>query len=120
VPVGFTTFSDGLRAGVEVFHNLKKVLSDKGLATAVGDEGGFAPALETNESALGVIMTAIEKAGYKPGEQIRIALDCAATEYFDAKTNLYDLDGKKVDGGGVIDILSQWISKYPICSIEDG
>uniref|UniRef100_A0A7C2NYL3 Enolase n=1 Tax=Schlesneria paludicola TaxID=360056 RepID=A0A7C2NYL3_9PLAN len=120
VPVGFSTFSDGLRAGVEVFHNLKKVLSDKKLATAVGDEGGFAPALETNEAALGVIMTAIEKAGYKPGEQIRIALDCAATEYFDAKTNLYDLDGKKVDGDGVMQILSQWISKYPICSIEDG
>ncbi|MDP1798344.1 MAG: phosphopyruvate hydratase, partial [Planctomycetaceae bacterium] len=120
VPVGFTTFSDGLRAGVEVFHNLKKVLSDQGMATAVGDEGGFAPALKTNESALGVIMTAIEKAGYKPGEQIQIALDCAATEYFDAKTNMYDLDGKKVDGGGVVDILSQWISKYPICSIEDG
>jgi enolase len=119
VPVGFSTFSDGLRAGVEVFHNLKKVLSDKKLATAVGDEGGFAPALETNESALGVIMTAIEKAGYKPGEQIKIALDCAATEYFDAKTNLYDLDGKQVDGDGVVEVLSQWIAKYPICSIED-
>jgi enolase len=120
VPVGFTSFSDGLRAGVEVFHNLKKVLHDQGMATAVGDEGGFAPALKTNESALSVIMTAIEKAGYKPGEQIRIALDCAATEYFDAKTNLYDLDGKKVDGDGVVEILSQWIGKYPICSIEDG
>ncbi|MDZ4687167.1 MAG: phosphopyruvate hydratase [Planctomycetaceae bacterium] len=120
VPVGFSTFSDGLRAGVEIFHNLKKVLSDKKLATAVGDEGGFAPALETNEAALGVIMTAIEKAGYKPGEQIRIALDCAATEYFDTKTNLYDLDGKKIDGDGVVKILSQWVAKYPICSIEDG
>jgi enolase len=120
VPVGFATFSDGLRAGVETFHHLKKVLSDKGLATAVGDEGGFAPALKTNEEALGVIMTAIEKAGYKPGEQIQIALDCAATEYFDAKTNLYDLDGKQQSGDDVVKLLEQWIGKYPICSIEDG
>ena len=120
VPVGFSTFSDGLRAGVETFHHLKKVLSEKGLATAVGDEGGFAPALKTNEEALGVIMTAIEKAGYKPGEQIQIALDCAATEYFDAKTNLYDLDGKQQSGDDVVKLLQTWIGKYPICSIEDG
>jgi enolase len=120
VPSGFSSFRDGLRAGVEVFHNLKKVLADKGMSTAVGDEGGFAPDLPTNESALEVIMTAIEKAGYKAGEQIRIALDCAATEYFDAKTGLYDLDGKKVDSDGVVEVLSQWCKKYPICSIEDG
>jgi enolase len=120
VPVGFSTFSDGLRAGVETFHHLKKVLSEKGLATAVGDEGGFAPALKTNEEALGVIMTAIEKAGYKPGEQMRIALDCAATEYFDTKANVYDLDGKKQSGDEVVKLLEQWIGKYPICSIEDG
>ncbi|MBX3448560.1 MAG: phosphopyruvate hydratase [Planctomycetaceae bacterium] len=120
VPSGFSSFRDGLRAGVEVFHNLKKVLADKGMSTAVGDEGGFAPDLPTNESALEVIMTAIEKAGYKAGEQIRIALDCAATEYFDAKTGLYDLDGKKVDSDGVVEVLAQWCKKYPICSIEDG
>lgn len=120
VPVGFDSFSAGLRAGVETFHHLKKVLSDKGLSTSVGDEGGFAPDLETNEAALTVIMTAIEKAGYVPGEQIKIALDCAATEYFDAKTNLYDLDGKKVPGDGVVEILKSWSEKYPIVSIEDG
>jgi enolase len=119
VPVGFSTFGDGLRAGVETFHHLKKVLTDKGLSTAVGDEGGFAPALKTNEEALGVIMTAIEKAGYKPGEQVAIALDCAANEYFDAKSSMYDLDGKKQSGDDVIKLLDQWIGKYPICSIED-
>ena len=77
VPVGFDTFREGLRAGVETFHQLKKVLHDKGMSTAVGDEGGFAPNLESNEAAIHVIMTAIEKAGYKPGEPIRLALDFA-------------------------------------------
>ncbi len=120
VPVGFDTFSSGLRAGVEVFHHLKKVLSDKGMSTAVGDEGGFAPNLDTNESAITVILTAIEKAGYTPGSQIKIALDCAATEYYDTKTNEYDMDGKKVTPQGVIDLLAGWVEKYPICSIEDG
>ncbi len=86
MPLGFDCFSDALRAGTEVFHHLKKVLSSKGLSTAVGDEGGFAPDLKTNEEALSVILTAIENAGYRPGEQIKIALDCASTEFFDAKT----------------------------------
>jgi enolase len=88
VPVGFDTFREGLRAGVETFHQLKKVLNDKGMSTAVGDEGGFAPNLESNEAAIHVIMTAIEQAGYKPGEQIKLALDCASTEFYDAKTGL--------------------------------
>jgi enolase len=120
VPVGFTTFSDGLRAGVETFHHLKKVLSDKGMSTAVGDEGGFAPNLESNEAAIQVILTAIEKAGYKPGEQIKLALDCASTEFYDSKTGLYEMDGKKVKGDELVNIWKTWSEKYPICSIEDG
>lgn len=120
VPVGFDTFSAGLRAGVETFHHLKKVLHDKNLSTAVGDEGGFAPDLKTNEEAILMIMVAIEKAGYTPGVEIKIALDCAATEYFDAKTGLYDIDGKKVPGTAMVELLAGWVDKYPICSIEDG
>ncbi|MGH7127113.1 MAG: phosphopyruvate hydratase, partial [Planctomycetaceae bacterium] len=120
MPLGFDTFSDALRAGVETFHHLKKVLADKGLSTAVGDEGGFAPNLERNEEALRVIMTAIENAGYVPGEEIRIALDCAASELFDKKSKTYKLEGKKLDSGGMIDLLENWLKKYPICSIEDG
>ena len=119
-PLGFECFSEALRAGAEIFHNLKKVLASKGLSTAVGDEGGFAPDLKTNEEALQVIMTAIENAGYTPGEQIRIALDCAATEFFDSKTGLYAVDGKSVDSDGMVALLEQWVTRYPICSIEDG
>ena len=119
-PLGFDTFSDGLRAGVEVFHHLKKVLSDMGMSTAVGDEGGFAPNLETNESAIQVILKAIEKAGYKAGEQIKLALDCASTEFYDAKTGLYEMDGKKVAPAELVGIWKTWSEKYPICSIEDG
>ncbi len=120
MPLGFDSFSDSLRAGVEIFHSLKKVLAGMGLSTAVGDEGGFAPDLKTNEEALQIIMTAIEKAGYTPGEQIQIALDCAATEFFDSKTGLYNVDGKTVDADGMVGLLEQWADKYPICSIEDG
>lgn len=120
VPVGFSTFSDGLRAGVETFHHLKKVLGDMGMSTAVGDEGGFAPNLETNESAIQVILKAIEKAGYKPGEQIKLALDCASTEFYDAKTGLYEMDGKKVNAAELVGIWKTWSEKYPIVSIEDG
>ena len=120
MPLGFDSFSDSLRAGVEIFHSLKKVLAGMGLSTAVGDEGGFAPDLKTNEEALQVIMTAIEKAGYTPGEQIQIALDCAATEFFDSATGLYKVDGKTVDADGMVGLMEQWADKYPICSIEDG
>ena len=105
---------------MEIFHSLKKVLAGMGLSTAVGDEGGFAPDLKTNEEALQVIMTAIEKAGYTPGEQIQIALDCAATEFFDSATGLYKVDGKTVDADGMVGLMEQWADKYPICSIEDG
>ncbi|MDA8562921.1 phosphopyruvate hydratase [Mariniblastus sp.] len=118
MPLGFDTFSDALRCGCEVFHNLKKVLQDKGMNTAVGDEGGFAPDLGSNEEALTVIMTAIEKAGYKPGEQVQIALDVAATEF--CKDGVYKIDGKDLDSAGMVDFLADWVDRYPICSIEDG
>ena len=120
MPLGFDTFSDALRCGCEVFHNLKKVLQGKGLNTAVGDEGGFAPDLGSNVEALDVIMTAIEKAGYKPGEQVQIALDVAATEFHDASKGTYKIDGKDLDSGAMVDFLADWAGKYPICSIEDG
>jgi enolase len=120
MPLGFERFSDALRCGVEVFHSLKKVLADKGLSTAVGDEGGFAPDLKTNQEDIDVILTAIEKAGYKAGEQVKLALDCAASEYYDKETKTYNLDGKKLDSGQMADFLADWVKKYPICSIEDG
>jgi enolase len=118
LPLGFTTFSDALRCGVEVFHSLKKVLSDKGLSTAVGDEGGFAPNLGNNEAALQVIMTAIEKAGYKPGEQVKLGLDVASTEFF--KGGKYAFEGKQIAPSEMVDWLEAMSNKYPICSIEDG
>ena len=118
MPLGFESFSEALRAGTETFHALKKVLSDKGLSTAVGDEGGFAPDLKTNQEAIDVILTAIEKAGYTPGEQIKIALDCAASEFH--KDGTYTLEGKSLDSAGMVDLLAGWVDKYPICSIEDG
>ncbi len=120
MPLGFDVFSDALRCGVEVFHALKKVLSDKGLSTAVGDEGGFAPDLKSNQEAVEVILTAIEKAGYTPGDQVKIALDCASTEFFDTDRNLYSLDGKELDPDGMVGLLAEWVEKFPICSIEDG
>ena len=119
-PLGFDTFSYALRCGTEIFHHLKKVLHDKKLSTAVGDEGGFAPDLPNNASAIDLILEASEKAGYKPGEQVWIAMDVAATEFFDAKTGKYTIDGKELDSAGMVELLSGWVSKYPICSIEDG
>ncbi len=118
MPLGFERFSDAMRCGCEIFHNLKKVLQEKGMNTAVGDEGGFAPDLGSNEEALSVIMTAIEKAGYKPGEQVQIALDVAATEFY--KDGVYKIDGKGLDSAGMVDFLADWVERYPICSIEDG
>ena len=124
LPVGAPTFSEALRMGVEVFHNLKKVLHDKNLNTAVGDEGGFAPDLKSNEEALQVIMEAIEKAGYQPGKDIFLGLDCAATEYYDSKKKKYTLEGEKKNpvksGEEVVDLLANWSKKYPIITIEDG
>lgn len=120
MPLGFDTFSEALRCGVEVFHNLKSVLKKKGLNTSVGDEGGFAPDLGSNVEALDLIMQAIENAGYKPGEQVRIALDCAATEYYDSKKGVYKIDGQEIDSKGMVEFLADWANRYPICSIEDG
>lgn len=120
MPLGFETFSDALRCGTEIFHSLKKVLHDKGMSTAVGDEGGFAPDLKNSEEAIQVILQAIENAGYKPGEQVKLALDCASTELYDPKTKVYTVEGKSFDAAGMVDLLAGWCDKYPICSIEDG
>jgi enolase len=120
MPLGFDSFSEGLRCGVEIFHHLKKVLHDKKLNTAVGDEGGFAPDLKSNSEALDLIMVAIEKAGYKAGDQVKIALDVAATEFFDSAKKLYTIDGKQLKSAEMVDFLVAWANKYPICSIEDG
>jgi enolase len=120
MPLGFESFSDALRCGCEVFHNLKKVLHDKKMNTAVGDEGGFAPDLAANVDAFGVILTAIEMAGYRPGEQVWFALDVASTEFYDSKKKVYTIDGKSIDSGAMVDLLAGWVEKYPICSLEDG
>jgi enolase len=120
MPLGFDRFSDALRCGVEIFHHLKKVLKDKKHNTAVGDEGGFAPNLSGEREALDLIMQAIEKAGYKPREQVQIALDAAATEFYDANNGVYTIGGKQLDSAGMVDLLADWAENYPICSIEDG
>jgi enolase len=120
MPIGLPSFSEAMRAGSEIFHHLKKLLAAEGLATSVGDEGGFAPRLAKNEDALVWIVRAVEKAGYKLGDQIAIALDCAASEYFDKGTKKYSFDGKTVDADGLIEIYSAYCEKYPIVSIEDG
>ncbi len=120
MPLGFESFSDALRCGVEIFHNLKKVLHAAGLNTAVGDEGGFAPNLESNAQALDYIAKAIEKAGYELGSQVRLALDVAATEFYDADKKVYTVEGRQLDSAAMVDLLASWADKYPICSIEDG
>ncbi|NLM53961.1 MAG: phosphopyruvate hydratase, partial [Firmicutes bacterium] len=119
MPVGAKSFREALRMGAEVFHNLKKVLASKGLNTAVGDEGGFAPNLGSNEEAIQVIMEAIEQAGYKPGEDVCLALDVASTELFkDGKYHL-EGEGKVLDTDGMIAFYKDLVDKYPIISIED-
>ncbi|MBD3217136.1 MAG: phosphopyruvate hydratase [candidate division Zixibacteria bacterium] len=122
MPVGASSFREGLRWGSEIFQSLKKVLSSKGMATSVGDEGGFAPNLKTNREALEVITTAVEKAGYKPGDQILYALDPAATEFFDTKTKVYDLagEGRKLSSPEMVEFYSDLCKEFPIISIEDG
>ncbi len=119
MPAGAATFSDGLRMGAEVFHALRAVLHGRGLATGVGDEGGFAPSLPSNAAAIEVILTAIEKAGYRPGEDCLIAIDAAATELF--RDGAYHLarEGRTLDGEEMVDLYDQWVAKYPIVSIED-
>ncbi|MGF7056670.1 phosphopyruvate hydratase [Brassicibacter mesophilus] len=122
MPVGASNFREALRMGAEIFHNLKKVLKDKGLNTAVGDEGGFAPNLKSNEEALATIVEAIEKAGYKPGEDVYLALDVAATELYDKNTKIYKLagEGKELTSIQLIEFYTSLVDKYPIISIEDG
>ena len=122
MPVGADTFAEGLRMGAEVFHHLKKVLSSKGLSTNVGDEGGFAPTLNSNEEALDTILMAIEKAGYKPDEDFQLALDAASSEFYDKEKGLYILSGvgKQKDGAAWVDYWKELRGKYPIISIEDG
>ncbi|MEO0041344.1 MAG: hypothetical protein RL329_792 [Bacteroidota bacterium] len=123
VPLGADSFSEGLRMGVEVFHHLKSVLKKKGYSTNVGDEGGFAPNLRSNEEALETILIAVQAAGYKVGEQIYIALDAAASEFYDEKEKVYHFkksDGRKLSGEKMVDFWADWCRQYPIFSIEDG
>lgn len=122
VPAGFDHFSEALRAGVEVFHSLKKVLTKKGHNTAVGDEGGFAPNLKSNEEAIQVIVEAVEAAGYELGEDIVLALDPASTEFYDPKRGKYKLagEGRELSTEEMVDFWADWVEKYPIVSIEDG
>ncbi|MBW2618354.1 MAG: phosphopyruvate hydratase [Deltaproteobacteria bacterium] len=123
MPVSQPTFKETLRVGVEIFHTLKKVLAKKGLSTAVGDEGGFAPDLKSNESALEVIMEAIEKAGFQPGADVGICLDPAAASFFDKDSGRYVFhksDGSQLNSEELIELYASWVDKYPIISIEDG
>jgi len=120
MPLGFNSFSDAIRCGCEIFHNLKKVLSKRKLGTNVGDEGGFAPDLKSNAEALEVIVEAVSAAGYELGKQVYIALDCASTEMYDTEKNVYSVDGKKISSADMVGLLASWAEKYPICSIEDG
>jgi enolase len=120
MPLGFETFSEALRCGVEVFHNLKKVLHKNKLSTSVGDEGGFAPDLKSNAAALDLIMQAIDQAGYAAGRQVAIALDVAATEFYNSDKRVYKVEGRDIDSAAMVDLLAGWVQKYPICSIEDG
>jgi enolase len=123
MPVKADTFSESLRMGTEIFHTLKKVLHDKGLSTNVGDEGGFAPNIASNQEAIEVVLTAIEKAGFKPGEDVFIAMDAASSEFYDAASNSYIFkksDGKKLSSAEMVEFWASWAKKYPIISIEDG
>ncbi len=121
VPIGADTFGEGLRMGVEVFHALKKVLTKMKLSTAVGDEGGFAPMLPSNEAALDVVMEAIQAAGYEPGRDLAIALDVAASELFqDGEYVFKKGDGSRRPASGMVDLYAAWVDRYPIVSIEDG
>lgn len=123
MPVGAHTFSQGLRMGVEIFHHLKKVLKDKGYSTNVGDEGGFAPNMKSNEEAIQTVLQAIEAAGFRPGEDVMIALDPAASEFYNEEEKVYHLrksTGDKLTGDQMIAYWKDWCSRYPILSIEDG
>ncbi len=120
VPIGMTSFSEALRCGVEVFHTLRKLLTDRGLSTAVGDEGGFAPRLPKHEAAIKVILEAIEAAGYRPGEDVALALDCASSEFYEDGEYTLSSEGLSLKAPEFVDYLAAWVDKYPIISIEDG
>ena len=123
MPVGADSFSESLRMGVEIFHHLKAVLKSKGYSTNVGDEGGFAPNIKSNEEAIETVLIAIEKAGYKAGEDVFIAMDAAASEFYDEKNKVYHFhqsDGRKLSSDEMVDYWASWVKKYPILSIEDG
>ena len=123
MPIGAERFSDGLRMGVEIFHNLKKVLAKMGHSTNVGDEGGFAPNLASNSEAIETVLRAIEAAGYRPGEDVMIAMDAAASEFYDEKEAIYHFHqstGDKLSSDDMVAYWKEWTSKYPILSIEDG
>ncbi|WP_092922571.1 phosphopyruvate hydratase [Romboutsia hominis] len=122
LPVGAKTFKEGLRMGAEVFHSLKKVLGERGLACGVGDEGGFAPNLGSNREALELIVEAIEKAGYKPGDDVRLGLDVAATEMYNKETKKYVLagEGRELTAEEMVDLYEDWANNFPIITIEDG
>jgi enolase len=120
IPIGATSFREALRCGAEVFHTLKKLIDAKGMPTTVGDEGGFAPNLPSNEAALQLIMEAIEKAGYAPGTQVAIGLDCATSELFENGIYRLESEGLELRAAELADYLAAWTSKYPIISIEDG
>ena len=119
VPLGAESFSEALRYGAETFHTLKKLLKKAGHSVSVGDEGGFAPRLPSDEEAIKFLLSAIEEAGYKPGEDIALALDCAASGFFDEDRGIYRLGGE-VTAAELVDLYSEWVQKYPIVSIEDG
>ena len=123
MPVGAPTFTEALRMGAEVFHNLRTVLKSRNMSTNVGDEGGFAPNLASNDEAIQVVCQAIEKAGYRPGEDVYIALDAAASEYYNAETGLYEMrwsTGDKYNAQEMVDFWKRWVEQYPVISIEDG
>jgi enolase len=120
IPVGAPTFREALRYGAEVFHALKKIIHDKGMSVAVGDEGGFAPNVANHEAAIGMILQAIEAAGYRPGEQIALGLDCASSEFFKEGKYHVEAEGLTLDAGEWTNILASWVDKYPIISVEDG
>lgn len=123
MPANAPTFSESLRMGTEIFHNLKKVLKSKGYSTNVGDEGGFAPNIGSNEEAIEIILSSIEKAGYTPGQDVFIAMDAASSEFYDAKTGLYTFkksSGKQLTSLEMAAYWAEWVNKYPIRSIEDG
>jgi enolase len=120
VPVGAPSFSEAVRYGAETFHALKKLLHDKGISTAVGDEGGFAPTVKNHEEAIKLILEAIDKAGYDAGTQIAIALDCAASEFYQGGKYVLAGEGLTLDANGFASLLASWCDRYPIISIEDG